>query len=169
MRFFAHEYFHHFVVNIESVREILLFLPKRSIQEKGSPIVWPSATWKWTDLGGHAAIRSKLRAALRTLWLRNPCSAIKASLYIHVQAFVAPIPPLTPVRRPTEIDPFPAHKEGDLKPQSLKIRVFSFFPPPLSSPQKNGVQIGVKQQGCCFRSTRAWSTCGATSIWALFF
>ncbi len=43
---FAHYIFHPFVANTEQMRESLLFLPKRSNQEKGSPIVWPSATWK---------------------------------------------------------------------------------------------------------------------------
>ena len=98
-----------------------------------------------------------LRAALRTLSLRNPCSAIKPSLYIPVQAFVAPIPPVTPVRRPTEIGSFPAHKEGDLKPQSTRYGV---FPPPPFKPSAKWCSDQGEMAGMPFqahpRLERVW-------------
>ena len=41
-----------------------------------------------------------------------------------------------PVRRSTKIGSFPAHKEGGLKPQTLKIRVFCFSLPPFKPSAK---------------------------------
>jgi len=68
-----------------------------------------------------------------------------------------------PVRRPTEINPFPAHDKGDKKklPSFLRKQESLDEPPlqdsgsngrndvkiPLSSLQKISVRIGVKQQG----------------------
>jgi hypothetical protein len=76
-----------------------------------------------------------------------------------------------PVRRPTEIDQFPAHKRAieTSKPFRPYSKSNEWHPHPPSSPRKNSVQIGVKRQGCRFRLTRGGTACEPTAIWALFF
>ncbi len=127
-------------------------LPKRSNQEKGSPIVWPTAPWKWIDLGGHASTR-----------ILGNCSCIALLPSIHGHMLDEALRASLPVDPPKSIH-FQHTKRAILKTQTSSY-VF-FFPP--SSPRQNCVQIRVNWQGCQFRPTRARSACRPTLIWALF-
>ena len=127
------------------MRVTFFVCPKKVTKEKAARLCGLTATWKLIDLGRHANTR------------------------IHARVHSTDIP----VRRPTEIDQFPAHKRAietskPLRSHSLSKSNEWYLCPP-SSPRKNGVQIGVKWQGCHFRLTRGGTACEPTAIWALFF
>ena len=60
------------------------------------------------------------------LQLRTPCSAIKASLYIPVQAFVAPNPPLTLAILPRYEHYFTEGLKGGEGKQKTWVRISSY-------------------------------------------
>jgi hypothetical protein len=63
------------------------------------------------------------------------------------------------VCRPTEIDSFPVHKEGGLKPQSLRYDFLLFLLPPFKSPAKLGSYRG-ELSGMTIQAPPRWERVG---------